>query len=169
MLMMSAKTPNPGLLKTTVFWNKRYDVTVPVNDFTSKVLSRDSNYIVDVFMWLMFGNSSISMKQPQFYKDLTRKNAFFEGWSCFKFNNLGVALGKNLKFHTSVAKGLKLKVRKFWGLIPTLVEVIEEKLIEGAFFPSPPPSTPPLPIRNRVNKIFILAGRLHTSLSLCEV
>ena len=43
----------------------------------------------------------------------TRKIASFERWSWFKFNNLGVALGTNLKFCTSVAKRLKLKVRKF--------------------------------------------------------
>ena len=60
---------------------------------------------------------------------MTRKTAFFEGWSWFKFNNLGLALGTNLKFYTSVAKGLKLKVRKFWGLIPTFVEVTWEKPI----------------------------------------
>ena len=60
---------------------------------------------------------------------MTRKTAFFEEWSWFKFNNLGLALGRNLKFCTSVAKGLKLKVRKFWGLNPTFVEVTGEKLI----------------------------------------
>ena len=46
--MMSAKVATPGLLKITVFWNKGYDVINPVNDVTSKFLSRDSNYIVDV-------------------------------------------------------------------------------------------------------------------------
>ena len=40
-----------------------------------------------------------------------------EKWSWFKFNNFGLALGTNLKFYTSQSKGLKLKVRKFWGLI----------------------------------------------------
>ena len=40
-----------------------------------------------------------------------------------------MALGTNLKFYTIVAKGLKLKVRKFWGLIPTFVEITEEKLV----------------------------------------
>ena len=45
------------------------------------------------------------------------------------FNNLGLALGTNLKFYTSMAKRLKLKVRKFWGLIPIFVEVTEEKLV----------------------------------------
>ena len=28
------------------------------------------------------------LSQPQFYKGLTRKTVFFEGWSLFKFNNL---------------------------------------------------------------------------------
>ena len=70
--------------------------------------------------------------------DLTRETTFFEGWSWFKFNNLGLALGASLKFYTSVAKGLKLKVRKFWGLIPTFVEVTGEKLAGcGAFCPHP--------------------------------
>ena len=45
--------------------------------------------------------------------DLTRKFTFFEVWSWFKFNNLGLALGTNLKFYTKVEKGLKQKVRKF--------------------------------------------------------
>ena len=62
------------------------------------------------------------------------------------FNNLGLALGPNLKLYTSVAKGLNLKVRKFCGLIPMFVEVAEEKLAGGPF-------PPPPPILNRVNKI----------------
>ena len=40
----------------------------------------------------------------------------------FKFNNLGLELGTNLKFYISVVKGLKVKVRKIWGLIHTFVE-----------------------------------------------
>ena len=71
----------------------------------------------------------------QFYKDLTRESAFFEGWSWFKFNNLGLALGMNLTFYTSVAKGLRLKVRRFLGLVPMFVEITEEKLVQRAFLP----------------------------------
>ena len=56
----------------------------------------------------------------------------------FKFNNLGLVLGANLKFYTSVAKGLKLKVRTFWGLISMFAEVTGGKLVEGALLPSPP-------------------------------
>ena len=62
-LMMSAKMATPGLLKITVFWNKGYDVIISVDDVTNKILSRDSNHIVDVFMWPKFRNSSISMTE----------------------------------------------------------------------------------------------------------
>ena len=61
--MMSAKMATPDLFKTTVSWNKGYDVIIPVYDVTDKILSRNSNYIVDMFMWLKFGNSSISMRE----------------------------------------------------------------------------------------------------------
>ena len=65
---------------------------------------------------------------------MTKETAFFEGWSWFKFNNLGMALGTNFKFYTSVTKGLKLNVRMFGGLIPEFAEVKGEKLLEGTFF-----------------------------------
>ena len=55
--------------------------------------------------------------------DLTWKTNFFEGYSWFQFNNLGLALGMALKFYISVAKGLKLKARKFWGLILRFVNI----------------------------------------------
>ena len=65
------------------------------------------------------------------YQEIT----FFEGWSWFKLIFLGLALGKNLKFYTSLSKGLRLKVRKILGLISTFVEVTGEKLIGGDFLP----------------------------------
>ena len=52
-----------------------------------------------------------------------QKNHFFERWYWFKLNNLGLGLGMALKFYSSVAKSLKLKVRKFWGVIFPFVEV----------------------------------------------
>ena len=61
--MMSAKMATPGLLKITVFWNKGYDIIISVYDVTNKILSRDSNYIIDVVMWPKFGNCSISMRK----------------------------------------------------------------------------------------------------------
>ena len=62
-LMMSAKMAALGLLKIKVFWIKGYDVIISVHDVTNKILSRDSNYIKDVFMWPKFGNSSISSRE----------------------------------------------------------------------------------------------------------
>ena len=47
-LMMSAKSVAIGLLKIKVFWNKCYDVITFIYDVTNKILSRDSNYMVDV-------------------------------------------------------------------------------------------------------------------------
>ena len=62
-LMMSAKTATPDLLKITVLWNKGYDVIIYVHDIPIKILSHDSNYIVDVVMWPKFGNSNISIRE----------------------------------------------------------------------------------------------------------
>ena len=62
-LMMSAKMVTPDLLKTMVFWNKGYDVITPTLGVTNKILSRDSNYTVDVVMWPKFDNSSISLRE----------------------------------------------------------------------------------------------------------
>ena len=50
-----------------------------------------------------------------------------------------------LKVFTSIAKWLKLKVRKFWELIRNLLKLQGKNWWEGSF------STPP-PIINRVNK-----------------
>ena len=99
---------------------------------------------------------------------MTRKANFSEECYWLKFNNLGLMWVMALKFHTSVRKRLKLKVRKFLELISTFVEVTEEKLVGrgGAFNPSlPPPLTPswkgltilnfkiPLPEQFRISKI----------------
>ena len=45
-LMMST----PDFLKTKIFRNKGYDVIIPDYEIINKILSRDSNYIVDVIM-----------------------------------------------------------------------------------------------------------------------
>ena len=50
---------------------------------------------------------------------------------------MGLALSMVLEFYDSVAKALKLKIKKVLGLISTFVEVTEEKL-EGSLFGQPP-------------------------------
>ena len=49
-LMMSTKMATLGLLKIKIFQNKDYDVIVSVHDVINKILSRDSDYTVDVAM-----------------------------------------------------------------------------------------------------------------------
>ena len=71
------------------------------------------------------------------------ENHFFEEYSWFKFNNLRLVSGMALKFYTSVAKELKLKVREFWKLISAFAEITGEKLVGQAFLRPSPPS--PLP------------------------
>ena len=48
-LMMSAKMVALGLLTIKLFWNKDYDVIISVSDVTNKILSRGSNFIIDVW------------------------------------------------------------------------------------------------------------------------
>ena len=79
---VSAEMATPGLLKITLFWNKCYDVIISFHDVTSKILSRDSNYIVDVVMWRKFGNSNISMREViiiWILEGFNQKNHFFWG------------------------------------------------------------------------------------------
>ena len=50
--MMPAKLATPGLFKI---------VLISFPDFTSKILSCDSNYIANAVAWPKFGKSNISM------------------------------------------------------------------------------------------------------------
>ena len=61
--MMSAKMATLGFLEIKIFSNKGYDVIISAEDVINKILSNDSNYVVDVVMWTKFGNSSISMRE----------------------------------------------------------------------------------------------------------
>ena len=87
-LIMSPKIATLGLLKIQVFWNKDSGVIISVHGVTNKILSRDSNYIVDEIMWPKFGNSSISISYHNFnfIRIWPEENTLFERWSCFKVN-----------------------------------------------------------------------------------
>ena len=133
-LMMSAKLATLDLLELKVTWNKGYDVIFFVHDVTNKILSRYSKNIVDVVIWPKFGNYHFydrSYHYLNFTRTSPEKPIFLRGALGFKFNNLELALCMALRFYKSVVKRLKLKVRKFWGLIPTFVRVTAEKLVGG--------------------------------------
>ena len=79
-LMKSAKMATLGLLKRKAFWNKGYDAIVSVHDVANRILSRDTNYIVDVVMWPKFDNSSISIREviiTSILQGFEQKNHFF--------------------------------------------------------------------------------------------
>ena len=93
-------------------------------------------------MWPKFGNSSIFMKK------VIITNIFVE-CSWFKFNNLGLTVGMDLKFYTSVAKGLKLKEIKVFGGDSNVCRSYREKTGSGPFCS---------PILNRINGISFRFG-----------
>ena len=68
---------------------------------------------------------------------MTRKTDFLSG-GLVQVQQFGTGTRHELEIYTTVAKGLKLKVRKFWRLIIIFVEVTGEKLEGGrAAFCSP--------------------------------
>ena len=122
-----------GFLKTNVFWNKSDGTIINVHDVIRNILSRNSYYVVNVAIWPKIGNSSNFYNRSyhgiNFIK-FHQKTFFFEEKSWLKFKNLWLVLAKTLKFYSSLAKRLKLKLRKSWEqLIPTFGEVAPEELL----------------------------------------
>ena len=81
-LTISAILATLGLLKIEVSWNNGYDVIISGNDITNKVLSRDSNYFVNVVIWPKFDKPNISIREviiKLILQDFEQKNQFFEG------------------------------------------------------------------------------------------
>ena len=122
----SAKLATLVLLKIKVFWNKGYDIIISVHYLTKKIFWSCDQSLVSLGFKRSYHNLN-------FIKIWPEENNFFERCSWFKLINLGLALGMALKFYTSVAKGLKLEVWKFCGLLPTFVKVTGEKLVVGPF------------------------------------
>ena len=112
------------------------------------MLSRDSIYIVDVFIWPKLVTVAFlwqKLSHHQFYKDLT-KNPRFCG-VVPKFNNLGPTLGTNSKFCNSVANWLKTKIQKVLGANSYVCRSYRGKTGRRGLFVPPLPS----PILKRVN------------------
>ena len=62
-LVMPAKFDIPGFLEIKEFWNERYNDIIFIYDATNKILSCESNYVLDAVIWPKFVNSSISMRE----------------------------------------------------------------------------------------------------------
>ena len=117
-LMMSAKMASLGLLK----------IKVMMSFYVLKLYCR-CGHLSKVLETLNISMRKLIITSILLVFD--RKNYFFDGWSWFQFNNF--AQGMALKLYTSVAKGLKLKFRRFRRLIPTIVEVTVENWQGGPF------------------------------------
>ena len=65
--MISANLATSDLLKIIVFWNKGYDVIIPVDNTTKEIISRGSNYIA-------FCHPPPPPPPPPYYKKKKRKN-----------------------------------------------------------------------------------------------
>ena len=135
--MMSAKMTTLSFLEIKIFWDEDYGTIISVHDVTNKILTCHSNYVVVSVMWPKFGNSSISVREVIMTSILYGFDQKFWPilvwpWNLYQF-------GKSVKtINTSMVKALKLKVRKFSGLILTFVEVTGEKLVGGPFCPTHP-------------------------------
>ena len=62
-LIIPAKMATLGLVKINLYWNKGCKVIVSVYYVTNKILTCDSNYIVEKVIWRKFGNSGTSMRE----------------------------------------------------------------------------------------------------------
>ena len=141
--MMSARLAILGLLKTKIFWNNGYDVLISVYDVTKNFFSHGSKYIADLVMWPKFGNSSTSMGEciinPNLWRFDQKKN-FFWRVVLVQIQWFETVTKYGLEILYQCFKGLKLKVRKFLGLIRTFVEVTGKKWQgEGPFCAITPP------------------------------
>ena len=142
-LMMSAKLVTLDLLKIKVFWNKGYDVIISVYDINNKILSRDSNYIVDVARWSKFRNSNISMRSYHklSFVRIWPEKPFFSGELLVEVQQLRAGTRYGLEILDQCGKRIKTTNQKVLDLIPMFVEATGEKLVGGFFAPHPhPPS-----------------------------
>ena len=101
-------------------------------------------------MWPKFGNCSICIKE---FIITSEKPFFLRGALGSSSIIWGLAHVFALKFYTSVAKPLRLKVRKVLELSPTLVEVTGKKLVEESWVVR---ACPP-PILNSANYVNLLS------------
>ena len=123
------------LCKIKLFRNKSYDVETSDHDATNKILSRGSNYVIDIAIWPKIGKYNILKRKVIIIR---RKTQFFDECFWFRFNNLGLALGTTLKISSCTTNGLRLKVAKFWRLISTFAEYTWGKTGRDLFPPSYP-------------------------------
>ena len=101
---------------------KVYNIIIYVHYVTNNVLSRDSNYIVNVTLWEFDREKSI------FLRGVLGSSSIIWTGSDTKYG---------LEFWYKYDKRVEAKSQKFEGLICTFLDVIAEKLVKGGVFCPP--------------------------------
>ena len=118
-----ARLATLGVLKRKLFWNKGYGVIIYVHDVSNKILSYDSNYIVDMvtdqslvtlaFLWEML------ILGVNFYVCKSYRG----GWAVGGAGALWQLIGLQKKFK-SIKPSKKTMYHTFWYLVITAVLVV---------------------------------------------
>ena len=132
-------------MTNSVFWNKDFGVIITIQNVNKKIW-RVTQIILQIWSYhqrlLTLHFFERSYHNLNFRKILREKPIFWGVLLGQLINNLGLGLGIALTLYTNRTKGLKLKVRNFWVISLTFVEVRRKKPVGGLFGPS---------ILNRVN------------------
>ena len=139
---------------------KGYDVLIFVNDVTDKILSRDSNYIVDVVTWPKFGNSKIFMREVIITSSLQgfdQKNHFFWRVVLVQVQQFGTDTRNELEILHQCGKTIKTKSQKVLGGNSYICRSYKGKTGRGPFcpHPSPPPSSG-IGLKDRIYVILVI-------------
>ena len=119
------------LLKIKVFPSKDCDIIVFVDDVINRILSLDSDYVVDVVIWPNFGYYHFNERSCHNlnFMRIWPKISLFWGVALFEGQLCGTGIRYSLKSLRQFLKRVKLKVRKCGGLIRTFVEITGEILL----------------------------------------
>ena len=101
--------PPSGMLKGSFFFLGR-------DDGTNRILSHDSNHIVNAAMWPKFGNASTFMREPIIASVLQvwpEKPLFWQ--PRFKFNKIGTVTRYSFEISHQCSKRVKTKSQKLLG------------------------------------------------------
>ena len=134
-LMMPANISTLDLLEIKIFWEKDYGATTFVYGVTNKFL-----HVAQIILQMWSCDHSLVFlweKLHQFYKNLTRKPTFFEGWSWFQFNNWDWHYGFVILHQCG--KIIQTKSHKVFGANFYVCRSCRGKVGRGAFLPPTPP------------------------------
>ena len=130
--MMLAKLAALGHIEIKVTWKKDYGIIISTHDVTNKILSRDSNYIVDVVIWPKFGNSNIFMAEVIITSILPQQPIFLRG-ALGSSSIIGTGTRYDLEILHKCGKKVETKSQKILGSNPYIYRSYSRKTGRGPF------------------------------------